>query len=444
MYLLEQDFEPMKISTLGRILNDFQMKELPRLQRFYNYYKGKQAITLKQASDVGKPCNKIVTNYCRTIADNFEGYLTGVGIQYSNDKIDISPILDVLNWNDVKTEDADLLRQALIFGRAFEICYIDELGNQRFRTLDPRQCIPVYDNTLNNDLLYVIRFWKEDLMDENTESYIVEVYGGYDIKRYRSAPGFSSFQLLSAERHYYGQCPISVFSLNPEEESIFADIMSLQDAYNSLLSGEIDDFDSFADAYLILKGTVADDEDLENMKTHRVLMMDADASAEYLTKSISDTQIVDMLQRVNDNIHKIANCPDFSQESFGTSSGIALRYRLLGFENTAAAIESRMKKALQRRIELIASILKLTLGDGAWRDIQITFTRNIPQNITETVQIVNQLRGVVSDETLLTQIPFVSDVEKEIEKLQAQKEANLALYNFSNEEEVENEDEADE
>lgn len=91
-------------------------------------------------------------------------------------------------------------------------------------------------------------------------------------------------------------------------------------------------------------------------------MIPEGGGAEYLTKSVSDTQIQNMLQNINDTIHKIANSPDFSQESFGVSSGIALRYRLLGFENAAAAIESNMVKALQKRIELICDILHLTGG----------------------------------------------------------------------------------
>ena len=41
-------------------------------------------------------------------------------------------------------------------------------------------------------------------------------------------------------------------------------------------------------------------------------------------------------------------------------SGEAIKYKLVGFENQAANIENAMRKALQRRIELIAGILSLT------------------------------------------------------------------------------------
>ena len=434
MYLIDKNAELTPL-ILGKILNRFQTVELPKLIKSYKYYKGEQAITLKQPTDTGKPANKIITNFCHTITDTYEGYLTGVPIQYSNDNFD--EILNILKYNDVKNEDGEFLRQGLIFGRSFEICYIDEDKKQRFRTLDPRECIPVYDNTLNNNLLYVIRFWRSDMFDKNNEEYIVEVYGAQSTKRYKSNVGFSSFTLIEEVPNFYGQCPITVFSLNTEEESIFHNIMSLQDAYNTLLSSEIDDWESFCDAYMILKGAAIDEEDMEDMKKHRLLIMDTDAEAQYLTKDVNDVQIRNMLQLVNDNIHKIACCPDFSQESFGTSSGIALRYRLLGFENNAAAIESNFKMALQRRIELLCSIIQLTGGEALWRDVKITFYRNLPINLEETSTIVNNLRGLVSDETLLSQIPFISDVEEEMKKLAKQKEAAVSLYNFGNGEEEE-------
>ena len=213
--------------------------------------------------------------------------------------------------------------------------------------------------------------------------------------------------------------------------------MSLQDAYNNLLSAEIDDFDAFADAYLILKGVVADSDDLATMKQNRVLLMDADDSAEYLTKNISDTQIQNMLQNINDQIHKMSNSPDFNDEKLMAQSGIAMKYKLIGFENVSSAIVANMTKALQKRIELICEVLNLTDGVAMWRDIHIHFTRNLPENTLETAQMVNQLRGLVSDETLLAQIPFVNNAQEELERLQAQKQLNVDLYSFpsGNEEE---------
>lgn len=383
----------------------------------------------KQASDIGKPCNRIITNYCFNIVQNYLGYLTGLDITYQSKNFD--SIQDILNYNDVRTEDNDLLRNALIYGRSFEINYIDEDSQQRFKVLDPRECIPIYSNTLSQDLLYIIRFYMADTVNNNMDEYYVEVYDSTTVRRYKSSYGFSSFELLEQVPHYYGQVPITVFYLNSEQESIFDKVITLQDAYNKLLSSEVDDFEAFCDAYMVLKGCTADEEDMRQMKQNRILILDADAEASYLTKSVSDTQIENMLKNINDTIHKIANSPDFNDDKFMSASGISMRYKLTGFENVSSSIVATMTKALQRRIELICDILNLTGSDSTWRDVEIIFKRNLPVNTLEIAQMINQLRDLVSDETLIAQLPFVADPAAEVEKLKAQKEDNASMYNFA-------------
>ena len=396
----------------------------------------------KVATDVGKPCNRIVTNYCYNIVQNYLGYITGIDVAYSSPN-DFDAIQDILNYNDVRTEDSEYLRNALIFGRAFEINYVDEDAIQRFKVLDSRECIPIYSNDLNNDLLYVIRYYVADTVHNDQDEYYIEVYGNKFIRKYKSSNAFATLSLLEEQPNYYNQVPVTVFSLNTDEESIFDKVITLQDAYNKLLSSEVDDFESFCDAYLVLKGCMADADDLVAMKQNRVLMMDADAEASYLTKSVSDTQIENMLKNINDTIHKIANSPDFNDEKLMAQSGIAMRYKLVGFENVSSNIVANMTKALQKRIELICSILHLTGSDNTWRDVHIVFTRNLPENITETAQVINQLRGIVSDKTLISLLPFIKDVDAEVEQLQEQKEANMDMYGFNAQSNTDNEDESE-
>ena len=391
----------------------------------------------KQASDVGKPCNRVMTNYCYNIVQNYKGYLTGIDIAYTSDQ-ELDMVFDVLNYNDCHTVDSQLLQDALIYGVAYEISYIDEEGKQRFKTLNPMTCFPIYDNTLNQDLKYAVRLYMDDLIEK--DSYIVEVYSDKWVRTYKSTMGFKSFNLIKEEPHYFGMVPITVFQLNENRKSIFDQVITLQDAYNELLSAEVDDFQSFADAYLVLKGMMGTDpEDLADMKRNRALLLDSDADASYLTKNISDTQIQNMLANINDAIHKIANSPDFNDEKLLAQSGIAMRYKLVGFENASSAIEAEMRKALQRRIELICAIANLKGSESVWRDIKITFTRNLPTNLTETAQVVNSLRGLVSDQTLLSLLPFITDTQAELDRLNQQKQMNMDMYSFTPGNEEENE-----
>lgn len=434
MYYLQKD-EELTYDKITQIIQKFCTNELPKLQIYENYYLGKQKIMNKVVADESKPCNRIVTNYCNCIVNNYLGYIAGVDISYVS-STDISAVQEVLNYNDVRNADSELLRKALIYGRAFEINYLDEEARQRFKILDTKECIPVYDNTLNQELLFVIRFYEVDNLDI-TKGYYIEVYTPTEIMRFKSNQTYTGLEAMETIPHYFGQVPITVFALNAEQESIFDKIMSLQDAYNTLLSSEIDDFEAFCDAYLVLKNCYMDSEDVAEMREKRTLILAGEnTDAAFLNKNISDTQIENMLANIDAQIHKVANSPNFSDASFGTSSGIALRYRLLGFENTAAGIVANMTKALQHRIELICAILELTATDTTWRDVEIKFTRNLPVDYADLVNTINQLRGIVSDKTLISLLPFVKDADAELENLQGDNAFLASLYNFQKKEEV--------
>lgn len=432
MFCIDEGTE-LSVELLQKMINKFYTEVEPKISKYKNYYDGKQAILNKSYADASKPCNRTVTNYCKNIVDSYCGYLASPGyISYSSDN-DIEEIMNILRYNDYQAEDSDFLLNALIYGVACELMYIDNLGQVRFKLINPTQCFGVYDDSLTGDLMYFVRMYKASEWDD-TDTYNVDVYSDYSIKHYTMSGRNGYLTFVAEEPHYFGQCPANIFYL-PDEKSIFDCIISLQDAANELLSNEIDDYSAFCDAYLTLIGVDAEAEDIATMKENRVLVLPDGANASWLTKAANDAQIENLLKRIHESIYRTAACPDFSSESFvgGVSSGIAIRYRLTGMETRAAKICAEMKKALQRRVEIICSIASLKLGEEVFRDIRIDCRRNIPEDLTTTITMINNLKGTVSDATLLSQIPFISDVNAEIEAVQKQKQENMQLYNFDTE-----------
>ena len=427
----------LSVELLQKMINKFVTEVEPKLTKYKNYYDGLQSILNKKYADTTKPCNKTVINYCKNIVDSYCGYLATPGcISYSSEN-DIEEIMNILRYNDYQAEDADFLLDALTYGMAAELMYIDNAGQTRFRLINPTTCFGVYDDSLTGDLMYFVRMYKANEWD-NSDTYNVDVYTDFSIRHYTMTGRNGNLKFLIEEPHYFGQCPANIFYL-PDAKSVFDCIMSLQDSANELLSAEIDDYSAFCDAYLLLLGVDADTDDIASMKQNRVLVLPEGATAQWLTKSANDAQVENILKRIHDSIYRIAQCPDFSSETFvgGVSSGVAIKYRLTGMETRAGKIEAEMKKALQRRIEIICGIASLKLGEEVFRDIEIEFKRNIPEDMNSIISLVSSLKGSVSDKTLLGQIPFVDDVNAEIEALQEQKISNMEVYglNFGNQEE---------
>lgn len=430
MFYVKKDTE-LNAELLQKMLNRFNVSVLPQLLNNKNYYDGKQAIMNKSYADADKPCSRTVINYCYNIANSYAGYIGSPGfISYLSEN-DIEVVMDILRYNDYTAADAALLLDALIYGTGAELMYIDAEGQTRFRTISPLQCFGVCDDSLTGDLLYFVRFYPLNEWDE-TNTYAVDVYSSHDIKHYTMSGTNGYLTFTGEEPHYFSQCPANILAL-PDEKSIYDCIIGLQDAANEILSSEIDDFSAFCDAYLVLTGVDAETDDIKTMKENRVILLPPEgASAQWLTKNANDAQVENILKRIHDSIYRVAQCPDFSSESFvgGVSSGIAIQYRLTGMENRAGIIEAAMKKALQRRIEIICGIASLKLGEEVYRDINIEFKRNIPADTAATINLINSLKGTVSDATLLGQLEFIPDVAAELEAVQQQKQANMDLYAF--------------
>lgn len=422
-------------ALLSKMFNKFQLETFPKLQKYKNYYDGLQDIKNKSYADESKVCNRAVTNFTKDITDSYCGYIATPGyITYSSTD-DIGEIMDILKYNDYQTEDSDFLFNALVYGYAAELMYLD--GAQvRFKQIEPTQCFGVFDDTLTNDMLYFVRFYKTNEWDMSN-NFTIEVYNNETINYYSMNGWLGQISFIGSQLHHFSQVPANVFYLS-DERSIFDCIIDLQDAYNIVTNDELDDYGSFIDAYLTLTGAELDTEDAKNMRENRLLMLPEGAEAKWLTKNSSDVQVENIVSRLQKSIYRIAKCPDFSDTNFaGVSSGIALRYKLCGMENRAGKIVAQMKKALQRRIELICSYSAMLLGENIFRDINIEFKRNIPDDINDTVNVVTRLRGIVSDKTLLSQVPFVNDVDKEIEQKEEQNSNIIdSVYNFnSNDEE---------
>lgn len=428
---------------LQKMISHFNVQVRPTLLRNKNYYDGIQDILKKSYSDPSKPCNKTVINIAKNLTDSFCGYISSPGcISYSSND-DIEDIMNVLRYNDYQTEDSDFLLDALIYGVSNELMYMDNESQVRFRLINPTMSFGIFDDSLTEDLLYFVRIYKQDAWSDD-DIHCVDVYDNTFIKHYTMSGMNGSLHYIGEEPHYFGQCPANIFYM-PDEKSVFDCVIGIQNSINELLSAEIDDYAAFTDAYLVLEGVDADADDIAAMKQNRVMLIPEGATASYLTKNANDTQIENILKRLQDSAYRIAQCPDFSSESFvgGVSSGIAIAYRLTGMETRAGKIEGEMKKALQRRVEIICGMAALKLGEEIFRDIQISFKRNIPVDITATINMINSLKGTVSDATLLGQLDFISDVNAELEAVQEQKQTNMSLYSFGPSTTTEEEEDAE-
>src|SRR5690606_30491262 len=235
------------------------------------------------------------------------------------------------------------------------------------------------DTSVRPRILLALRYFEiEDVLGDKKIQHAY-VYTDQEIWHYIGEDG--KLEIRESRRHYFGEVPINVyFNTDEDEKGDFADIIPLNDAYNTLQSDDVNESNYSNDAYLVISGLVADDEDIAKMKERRVIELtgDGQSSAQWLIKEINDTWKENLKKRIKQDIHLISGTPDMSDEKFaGNISGVAIEYKLVAFENHRAAKEQAFKRGLQRRIRLITNVLNKQGNNFDPSYIEITFSKNL-------------------------------------------------------------------
>lgn len=344
-----------------------------RLQRLQDYYEGKHDILLRRYDDPTKPNNRIVVNYCKKIADFMTAYLVGVPVKFEAPQ----QILDSMNYNDNADTTQSIVRNMNIMGLGCELFYTDTDGIPRFASIDPRESIFITDDSVEAVLTAYIRVYPDP---DEIQGYFVNVYTSTEVTPYSLSLSVGELKPAGQPQiHFFNDVPAIMYPSNPELAGSFEIVMTLQDSLNKLFSDEINDFESFVDAYLVLTGMQATTkDDIARMKQDRVLLLDNEGSqAHWLIKDVNNAHIKAIKDSITIKIHELGCIPDVENlGSFGTS-GIALRYKLLSTEIQASRQERVVQKGIQRKMELLYSIYRLTdPGIGEYTDVKVKFERN--------------------------------------------------------------------
>lgn len=398
------------------------------------YYAGNHAITNKKARTNGAPNNKVVANFCKYISDMNTGFFIGKPVTYSsfsnNDK-EVRALQRVFKYNNETAHNMALAEEASIAGDGYELLYMDSDANIRFHIVPAEEIILVCDTSLDENILYGIRHYRVYNLDGVTYQEFVDVYDNSTVTNYAYNSG-ALRQLDDPSPHFFDEVPIVEYANNHLHAGDFAGVITQVDAYNLAQSCTMDDMEDFTDAYLCLCGMGgATGEDIQEMRRNKVLIFPDDSSdAKWLIKNLNDTYIENMKTRLEKDIHKFSSVPDMSDEAFsGNASGVAIKYKLIGMEQIRSRKEVGFRKGLQRRIELIAGMLRTkSVADIDFRDIEITFTANIPADTKEQADIVKELYGVVSQKRLLSLLPFVSDPAAEMAELKKEETDRQDAY----------------
>lgn len=415
---------------IADLIEEHQTRLLPRYNNLQEIYEGKHDITKREATG-GKPNNKLVVDFQGYITRIMSGYFMGKPVLYNSINSDtdedeelLEKIQDLFRINNEQKQNNEIARDLSIKGEAFEVLYINDDKEIGFVQIPAEEMILKYENSFKKRLDLALRYYTIEDVTNGKDIKKVEVYTKDKIQFFTEVSK-NKFTLDNEIEHHFKEVPVIHYLNNKEKSGDWENVISLINELELRLSDNANELQAFRESYLILKGLGIDGDQLKEFREAGAMSFDEDGDASFLTKNINDQFAENHINRLVDLIHKMAMIPDMSDDKFGGNlSGISIKFKLYSIETITSIKESYFKEALIRRLKLITNYINyIELKDYNYNDLEIIFTRNIPANITEIVENSIKLAGIISKETVISQLPFITNVNEEIARIEEEKNA---------------------
>lgn len=384
-------------------------------------YKSDHDILYQEEKADYKPDNRLVVNFAKYIVDTFNGYFMGIPVKTTVESESGNNFMQLLTaYNNLDDNNAELSKDCDIYGHAFELIFYDENAEIGITTIDPRQAFLIYADTITEQALYGVRYHLDkdkDIVGTISDSHYI---------RYFRIDG-DKVIIEDEKLNVFGAVPIVEYVENEERQGAFEPVETLINAYNKSISEKANDVDYFADAYMKIIGTKLKDDDIVKIKRNRIINLSEPLSdnpiiIEFMEKPNADATQENLINRLEKLIFSMSMVANITDENFGTSSGIALKYKLQSMSNLANTKERKFVKGFNKRFQLIANAPLTGLTQDDLIKIDYKFTRNVPFNLLEEAETAEKLRDIVSDETILTTLSVVDNVRDEVEKIKKQEQ----------------------
>lgn len=410
------------------------------------YFRGKNTKIIEQTDrETGMPDNRIPVPYARKIGMAVKNYLFSKDAVYTSpDKNYMATLNDVFYVNSHFTKSSKIGEDIIVNGVSYKIFYMDVLDGAlfpRYTVIEQTEGVPIYSMDIEPVLIAFIRYYKINDISKKTVTTSIEVYYSDVIARYDYSKG--TLVPKKEDRHDFKKVPVVVYG-GDIILSVFEPVIPLIDAVDIILSSDLNEIQRFELLYLVLVGDKLPDDpaEVEKMVKRRIFELSENAQMSFLEKHIDSAFNMSLLDKIIELIHSMSGVPDFASKDFAAESGIALEYKLIGFEQVASEIEAIFIQGEMDSIDLINSLTAKNEGllKGLfnrfvfWRKnpdktVDIELMRNLPQDTKARLEEAVLMGTIgVSKETILDYVPMVEDVEEEMKRIEEQGKKDFEAF----------------
>lgn len=383
------------------------------------------------------PNNKIIDNMYADMVDQKTNYLLSKNLSLTTQSSEYLKELNLIFNDEFLKVLQSLGRDAYKYGISFLYVYYNQEGQLSFKKFNAREIVPIWTDDEHLELEGVIRIYKTRKFERSVyREYInVEVYTLEGIEHYTWNNGLSrlvkqeSYFKIGEKNYNWQKLPIIPFKCDESEIPLINKVKSLQDAINEVISDFKNDMEQNSrNTILVIKNYGGENGTLRhNMNLYGYIPVDSDGGVEALTIEVNAGNYESILKILKKSL--IENAKGFDAKSdklLGNANQMNIQSMYSDIDLDASAMSKEFSMSLKKVLWFInQDLLNTRKKDYTKEQVEIVFNKDILMNESQAIEECKASTGIISDETIISQHPWVKNVDDELAKLKKQKEEGL-------------------
>ncbi len=452
---LTSDVRKLMLTAQDYYKNDNDIKDR---KRYYIDRKGvKQEVTNLSNAKLAHP-------FMRKLTNQKVNYLLSKELAIQSDDEKFNGLLtDYIDRKFLKMLK-NVGRDAIVNGIAWLQVYYNEKGELKFKRIPSEEIIPFWadaDHTMLEGILRVYSItrylpdgvqkeikkveyhttqgvWYYEMGDKglkpdpdkpqtvNGHFTVKEPQKGEDGNIKIDEEGNELYNEIAAT---WDKVPFIGFKYNADEISLLKWIKPLIDDYDLNTSDTSNNLQDIPNSIKVVKNYDGTDkgEFTQNLATFRTAFVSSDGDMKTIETNMDVAAIDSHLNRLRKDIYEAGNGVDTQEVSMGNASGVALKFRYADLDTDTDDLAAEFSSALDEVLWFVKiDMMNKGMGDYLDLAVDIIFNTDMIINESETITDAGNSVGIISEETIIANHPWVTDVQAELDRVKKEKEARMA------------------
>ena len=427
------------------------------------YYNGNHDIMHRRRTIIGEdgklqevenlPNNKVIDNQYAKIVDQKVNYLLAKPPTFETENKMYGELLNEVFNNRFLRTLRNIGEDSLNEGLAWLHPYYNEQGEFCFKRFPAYEILPFWKDADHTILDLAVRLYLVEGYEGSNKVTIekVEVYSTNGVERYiiknnnlipdvdnPSASYIITMDEKGNEKAYnWSKIPLIPFKYNNKEIPLICRVKSLQDGINTILSDFQNNMQEDArNTILVLHnydGTNLGEfrRNLAQYGVVKVKTVDgAGGDLKTLTVEVNSENYKSILELFKKALIENGRGFDAKDDRMsGNPNQMNIQSMYSDIDLDANGMETEYQASFEELLWFINVHLANT-GQGNFEKekVKIIFNRDVLINESESIANCKNSVGILSDETIVSQHPWTSDVQTELKRLEEQKQADIEQY----------------